>query len=127
MNANELRIGNWVYQNDRFCVSNLGVNMFQWDLCDWYSEGNGTQSMKDIEPIELNEKLLNYFGFKYAFGKKEALFLPVNHDFGIWAYKKDKFKLAIFMMDKFNTTEIKYVHQLQNLYFALTYEELFLI
>ncbi len=75
-------------------------------------------------PIHLTEEWLLKFGFEIAFADeafKEALYgdNPVTEDYLIilknvsnyWFYRNGHFK-------------IRYVHQLQNLFFALTGEEL---
>lgn len=116
MKANELRIGNWVKRldNTEFQVSGEDIHI----ISNW-------SGSKDLlpNPIPLTEEWLLKFGFKLnmdwfnwnaAIGENEIgdfkLALRHTDDFG-WFYKS-------------RCTPIKYVHQLQNLYFALTGEEL---
>tara|TARA_R110000868_G_scaffold326106_1_gene587073 strand:- start:240 stop:593 length:354 start_codon:yes stop_codon:yes gene_type:complete len=113
MNKTELRIGNWVNVQDL----ELTVGMINLDI----SEG--------CEPIPLTEEWLVKFGFvkqKYEMS-------------GCSVFEKGGWRIAYKYRDDFNEfhlwhtqvspptwslCEIKYVHQLQNLYFALTGEEL---
>ena len=128
MKANELRLGNWV---NLICDGHRDEpEAFQWLLEDYeYYEDN----MFNILPIPLTEEWL----LKFGFNKK-------NHQF----YCK-KIGGNVFVLINYNTTprgcygavtfetdlkensyvghiknSCKHVHQLQNLYFALTNEEL---
>jgi hypothetical protein len=83
-----------------------------------------TWELKDLDPIPLNEEWLLKMGFE-----KSNTFSPIS-------YKKRRHKAAFwirkwktedyFRFDRYysNAPIVKYVHQLQNLYFALTGEEL---
>ena len=117
MTSSELRIGN-IVQNvykDTFGIS-------QETLCDF---ANGYVNLK---PITLTEEWLLKFGFKeyIDFGCKTKQFdlLPLQG----FSYNIDNKKVRV--MHKGNSqshwlkNSIEYVHQLQNLYFALTGEEL---
>ena len=122
MKTTELRIGNLVLsknvpvqieeiskENVRYCFGEFPIDY--------------------IEPIILTEKWLFYFGF----------YMTSNQDFigGLYTTKKqdgfyiDKETMCYCNIDYEGTIddviEIKYVHQLQNLYFALTEEELTLV
>jgi hypothetical protein len=66
-------------------------------------------------PILLTEEWLFRFGFKHEIGD---YYHKKDHYFGI------KFLKGKFTFPSFWHVEIKYLHQLQNLYFALTQEEL---
>lgn len=106
MKANELRIGNFVnlisdgHENE--------PDTFQWGIDDYefYSD-----RMSFIKPIPLTEEWL----LKLGFGKdgESPKRIKLDCDFGvveIWVNGRNPL--------------VKYVHQLQNLYFALTGEEL---
>ena len=66
----------------------------------------------DVKPIPLTEEWLERFGFVYKNG------YGYKFKYG-WISRKDKYWSYYSLMIK-----IYYVHQLQNLYFALTAEEL---
>ena len=115
MKASELRIGNYV--NDRFdaevtvCdITNGGINL---------NYGYSTISIDELKPIPLTEEWLLSFGFEkngnnqfiLMEGSVDILF---NKDLNGWTCDGINFSI--------NMTE--HVHQLQNLYFALTGEEL---
>jgi len=109
MKANELRIGNLItarYQDDYAVnqvvvnsVSEIGVNRCYGET-EFYIE--------NCEPIPLTEEWLVRFGFK----------LGVK---GHFKTHGNNYKFNLYM---YNVNLYKHVHQLQNLYFALTGEEL---
>ena len=120
MKAQELRIGNWVELDDEFtqmvCIME--------DNTEW------------INPIPLTEEWLEQFGFSkiqsndtlsyiYTKSHKEA-FIVLEDDMSVAVtcteilfYKESQYGYYAPSVDR-----TKYVHQLQNLYFALTGEEL---
>ena len=118
MKANELRIGNYVYfgktETKLFCVDLLNIA---------FEKIKNTKS--EIQPIPLTEEWLIKFGFNqdeilnYRYNSEWKLD-GKNYDF-IYIDIDDK---DICINDSWNHRKIKYVHQLQNLYFALTGEEL---
>lgn len=71
---------------------------------------------KDLEPIKLNDGLLSLYGFKrYPWGLvKDGLLFNDNLDC----------KKLIFRIGNGSETTLIYVHELQNLFFALTGAEL---
>jgi len=121
MTANELRIGNWVYHepsvnettNGEFIVSE--INVFDKNSI------NGLES-SDVKPIPLTEEWLLRFGFektkklyvKYFFGDYIGVHVG---DFSVGTYTHKGIAHAV-------QPSCMFVHQLQNLYFALTGEEL---
>jgi hypothetical protein len=111
MKANELRVGNWVYDI-------RGEQNIQCDL----------QFMKQahdrLYPIPITEEWLLKFGFDKH---------PNPNGTRSWCYYKDRERWVIQSMLDLNSfsfgitplkPELNFVHQLQNLYFALTGEEL---
>lgn len=113
MKASELRIGNYITYYPEYPPIECGINdMLNPEL---------------ILPIKLTEDLLLNFGFE----KIDVLPGTIEYRFG---YNKEmgKFSMRVvkFFSDEvlyyFNwkPTELKYVHQLQNLFYALTGEEL---
>ena len=108
MKANELRLGNYV--NDRLGLIELGVN--------------GRIEFSDVyNPIPLTEEWLLKFGFEYSPDDENSWY---NLKYGNFNFASDysvEFKQVFIYLNK---TDIicNYVHQLQNLYFALTNKEL---
>jgi hypothetical protein len=112
MKAQELRIGNWI----QFRHTETPVRI---TLGDFVREYNN-EHLEDYEPIPLTEEWLVKFGFEFDKG---------------CSYWKSEIELTKDTMEEYFTAfdcrgfglcekEIKHVHQLQNLYFALTGEEL---
>ena len=127
MKANELRIGNYVN-----CPKD-GQNPFRIDLLDFVSCGIGkfgmiydksvhplTWYLQDLQPIPLTEEWLLRFGFNFDNGQYELGDI-------VFQLEKNEFQVVLIADDPgcahFVKYKYKYVHQLQNLYFALTGEE----
>lgn len=133
MKPNELRIGNYIQREDLAS----GEPRFE-QVLELSNKVTTTGPVKvicdydDIEPIPLTEQWLKDFGFLYKDGDQ----CYINNFFHIEDRNKDEFlseKDKIILKDSFGVwkydsscflSEIKHVHQLQNLYFALTGEEL---
>jgi hypothetical protein len=147
MKASELRIGNWVkikdeifeegyltgydiYTTNEFQITGFNDGSSMKDckvICFYEIPGklfggtihSGCRDL-DIDPIPLTEEWLLKFGFE----------LDIEDD----GYSKGKYKVSVsdegcifFIYDSYYPIEIcefKHTHQLQNLYFALTGEEL---
>ena len=128
MKAKDLRLGNYVlsnlpqtnHENDYYTVDLILLEIFD---------------SVEVEPIQLTEEWLIKFGFEKD-REVYNLGIPVfvKNNFRIWdnrdkvEYEKilgysdsSDFK---FIYSKNIQPYIKYVHQLQNLYFSLTGEEL---
>ena len=106
MKASELRIGNWVQ---------LGETTVQVDIITIYEPDNKLVSKS--EPIPLTEEWLLEFKAK-QFGSAFKLQKGVK---GITIRRHPN---GFFLSWPNRFTKLEYVHQLQNLYFALTGEEL---
>ena len=123
--ASELRIGNFVYERrcDGKLYANKVTEIKHFDTIDkikcnsWFVDS----------PIEITKEWLLKFGFEFIV---DTWYLKV---FALWETEwgdaKGNTGIGFFyelrqfgMMDR----RIEYVHQLQNLYFALTGEELIL-
>jgi hypothetical protein len=110
MKAEELRINNLVYKSypdgKEICtINNVSKN---------FINGLGISA---IEPIPLTEEWLLKFGFKYD-EFISPMYRPKAYSIlGMTLYKESE----IFC---YSNVKLKYVHQLQNLYFALTGVEL---
>lgn len=124
MNAKELRIGNWVRTTPN--VEDVANDDYQRS----YITGNHIREIEIHEllciGIELTEEWLKKFGFE----KKEAND-GIHYEIGRnWVYILEsgfEFEFSPQPGSRFNLfCTWKYVHELQNLYFALTGSELIL-
>jgi hypothetical protein len=127
MKANELRIGNLVIyeQTTHFItlVDRLGFIETRW-LNQNIDESDYRCSIGAIKPIPITEEWLLKFGFKESdegFMKiktrKKSIYLEIN--------LRDKRTILFSSNHYYNDIyHVKYIHQLQNLYFSLTQKEL---
>ena len=115
MDAKELRIGNLVNTKDGittvYDVLEFGINMHH--DCWLYD-------IKDVSPIPLTEEWLIKLGFE---DNKTHFTKWINED-RTFIVEYDVMDTRYFLCDTDVDTNIKYVHQLQNLYKALTGGEL---
>jgi hypothetical protein len=115
MEARELRIGNLVRAKSP--EKTEWVESHKISAYTLYSMvyPRATDFVKpDIEPIQLSEEWLLKFGYRHS-SIRENHFIVKGHT--IWLCDD------LFICDR-NGNILKHVHQLQNLYFALTGEEL---
>lgn len=130
LKANELRIGNYLnYQGKIIKVE--GIHNRTIYHSDRQFDQVGVEKYITFEPIPLTEEWLLRFGF-------EKEHVTVN-DIIINIYRLGDYEISIYLQG--NETQkgyylphslqsrayIKYVHQIQNLYFSLTNNELKLI
>jgi hypothetical protein len=127
MKEQELMIGDWVHHRDNWSYrqpdQDFGEFDFQWSSGDWYALGECTLTLDDIEPIPLTEEWLLKLGIHKIGCDNEGddlfatkLNTPADE---VWLNRIE----GDFYLQEYGK-KIKYVHQLQNLYFALTNEEL---
>lgn len=120
--ANELRIGNWVEVDDKPA---LVTQIFDSGItCNHNDDITNGEAFKHITPIPLTPEILEKAGFENG--------CPYSKEYGHTAPKEAFFFENDYYPNEMSNgrsigTEIKYMHQLQNLYFALTGEELPLI
>ena len=125
MKANELRIGNLV----EFGKSTLVVDTISSSdnvILITKNGSNCTTNLKFCKPILLTEEWLLKFGF-VQYQKKPLFYLQLSRHFRLRAniYSiEGKMAFIISLPYHYPTPTINKVHQLQNLYFALTGEEL---
>lgn len=127
----ELKINNLVYVPGTDQI--VPITTINMDIGVIVNRSLRMLSFSEIEPIELTEEWMMKFGFEREdTGSVSAQFNiglnPVTHDYLfslIWFkdYKND-YELKGFPFYRNGHFTLKYVHQLQNLYFALTGEEL---
>ena len=110
MDAKELRIGNYVCFNNQDDYMKLSQHNFESLIM--------FNTYDRINPILLTKHWLKKLGFKntylFSFATEFTCYVDENLNITIEQYSEGRF----------NLTHIKYVHQLQNLYFALTGKEL---
>ena len=84
--------------------------------------------INDLKPIKLTEEWFIEFGFKYknagGYGKSGYFLEIKNQDQDTFIFANNKLQVSIYTFSIFIDVNIEYVHQLQNLYFALTGKEL---
>lgn len=116
MNVKDLRIGNIIKdRGSNIPYFILGANKFK-NIIEW-------DSLFEYEPIPLTEEWLLKFGFhKHNNAWVQDDFNENNNRFyfSIWSDTDEDFRYNSSEFD----VELNYVHQLQNLYFALTNKEL---
>jgi len=125
LSAQELRIGNLVYYyvQDKIEGDHDVLNTIDYeDLRIIFGNGD-----TDYKPIPLTEEWLLKFGFTFA--KKRKTYRIYFHSLQFRGIdNKIRMNMAddgFFYFYVYNATiHIEYVHQLQNLYFALTGNEL---
>jgi hypothetical protein len=104
---NELRVGNWV----------LSPTQGEIQIENGWQIDEG----EEVKPIPLTEEWLFKFGFKFdghcSWWKNKLIELTIDTG-------EDEYSVFNDNGDYITLKGIKYVHSLQNLYFALTGEEL---
>lgn len=119
MKATELRIGNYIKQpngvNTVFCISD--------------GEDVNTFPEEEIEPIPLTEEWLLKFGWVWNTECNSYEKYPNGDARMNLAYKSgnNSYTMFNYVLKAIIADRIWYVHQLQNLYFSLTGNELELI
>lgn len=137
MKAQELRIGNYVKSGNQNCYINffLGRDMADLEVIGFeYTDDNHEEFISKLQPITLTEEWLVKFGFvDYSchvnyYEKCIKSDIPSKHVVVRFGRQRNYF--TFFNHSECNFTdmqflrELEYVHQLQNLYFALTGDEL---
>lgn len=131
MKANDLRVTNFVL-NDGELNTILFIGYDSVHLMTRQGK-QITAKLDSIQPIPLIDRWLEQLGFKKTTENagnlicfKKDLITHSNRTMTIAEWiKSDKGHWQIWI-ESMDVTRIKYVHQLQNLYYALTVEELIL-
>lgn len=116
MKPNELRIGNWIKEKDGRLIH--------------IHDGFGIDHYEQFEPIPITPEILKQAGFDfipdwdYPDRSKDDAFVKIPYI--ISETNNNVYGLSWYIAGIFASTptELIYLHQLQNLYFALTNEEL---
>lgn len=129
MKVEELRIGNLVYAKSfdgftpKVYSEVIGVAKTDKVLLATLGRANVSEPIEDVSPIHLTAEWLTEFGFDEP-QNREGIFikgrLQVAKGLGSMCYLIEEDTLKAHWIP----VELKYVHQLQNLYYALTGEEL---
>lgn len=117
MKANELRIGNWVMYNGNPEQIDGIQPSWLWVRLD-------SMSMSHFAPIELTPEILVKAGFETCTQNNDGSynFWGKNIDTSIDVDTDNLYRYRI--NERHRTKAIQYLHQLQNLYYALTGFEL---
>lgn len=140
MEAKELRIGNLVTDEfyDSFkivievkSINNEGINLIVEndgeypEMASYWIEPEYT--FDKLRPIPLTEEWLLKFGFEKDSVNDYNLCVTIHGNIFLTAFSDDYKTVYLYQNYEMATdyaAKVKYVHQLQNLYFALTGEEL---
>lgn len=122
MKANEFRLGSlFGYKGCIYAANVIRDNFVYGKNVNGFAPGEFP--LDKINPIPLTEEWLSKFGFEKSEKDKEG--------YQIWIFNGDecifriKHIIYFYLCDtNYFGTEIRYVHELQNLYFALTGQEL---
>lgn len=116
---NEIRVGNYYNRTETLRKDIIGIVKF--DSSDWYAIGECMDYLESYDPIPLTEEIL--LKCRVKFGIKLQDFVKGKHQFVEIGILNGLFsEEGIFYYGL--QTKLKHLHQLQNLYFALTSEEL---
>lgn len=144
LTVNEFRIGNLVWLDDeilpiwRLCANAKATVAGEPDMGDFECRVFHSDQPNTINPIELTKEWLTKFGFHskyksvhvhwhktYGFGPPPYRLFELDQKSNVDDDNNSIPQEQVFYWD--SQLEVKYVHQLQNLYFALTEEELIVI
>lgn len=122
MKANELRIGNYYQYAGNYGIVTTRLKGIKINEFGFYSDLDDT-NLGICKPIPLTEELLLKFGFKKSNNLNNRY--EIEH-IGVVMLNNNN---CLYIYDYYNEVHVslslfKYVHQLQNLYFALTQTEL---
>lgn len=126
MKASELRIGNYYMFADSDGIVYRQVQEIKHNQFGLLSDYDGV-NFEICRPIQITEEWLLKLGFErqayfdgnYVIKNKDGYCNSIKNNDGEWCYNNDVSDANCYFV-----RELKYIHQLQNLYFALTDEEL---
>lgn len=116
MKASELRIGNYIIlDGEQTQVDQIG-SFFDQHMVEYIN----SRPLAAVKPIPLTPEWLERFGFERVLHDERDWY---NYPLGL-INPLNNYEDHGYMMSGEFDLDIRYVHQLQNLYFALTGEEL---
>ncbi|WP_292008672.1 hypothetical protein [Chryseobacterium sp.] len=119
MNPKELRIGNYIQINEK--VANVNFELFRSLHEKEKAISNKNLYTLKVSPIELTDEWFNTFGFEIrAKGYTDSKLSAITTAEII----KEDGEFRFYPGYTHAYISIKYVHQLQNLYFSLTHQEI---
>lgn len=126
--AQDLRIGSWVQHTTQWSYRNESVKpfYFQWEERDWYAVGESTMDLKKaVCPIPLSPEVLVACGFRL---ETKVWWIFPDEDMDGWVLldnspREETFSLC-YEQIVLGVPVFKHLHQLQNLHYSLTGEEL---
>jgi hypothetical protein len=124
--SNELRIGNWVEDYDssheRFRVETIDKGENE-TAGMWFINGRWNE---DVIPIPLTPELLEKCGFEIKMHTKGIRYIEVNSYLWLLIVGDEKIHLCLASAEWMHDLQARVtsLHQLQNLYFSLTNQEL---
>jgi hypothetical protein len=130
MKANELRVGNWVkFEGNFYQIHSINDNDRTVELGDGYYYLPSRYNIRYIKPIKLTEQWLINANMKLVGKFSNQRYLRVKkHKFDISQITFSPVERLVRLESGYKESilipHIKYVHQLQNLYFALMGKEL---
>ena len=134
MGTNELRVGNFVFDDDNEIVKVEKIHSKRYQQWNEEDDDSAVEFTKEsdlenlyyskVNPIPVTEEWLLKFGFLRGvdavyYIKSKHMYLKIFEKIGHVLGSVDKYSNCFKISD-----DIKYIHQLQNLYFALTNQEL---
>lgn len=123
LSAQELRIGNWVYDGERtsFPMQVVAIGK-DWVHLDFPGNEGGVweADIKDLRPIVFTEETMEKAGFNYQYPyyRKEW-----DNRAILYSYRWGVLRVVEFGAPAF-LCKCRYLHQLQNAYYMATGEEL---
>jgi hypothetical protein len=118
MKANELRIGNLVFA-DLYGEKPILVESICSINEDIFNSTTGEIPISSLKPIPLTEEWLLKFGFVNNFLTTKGILFEIGHVGSDFVNNEITLRINQVL-----SLKIHHVHQLQNLYFALTNQEL---
>ena len=126
MKANELRIGNVIMFADYGGIVYRKISAIKFNEFGFYSDIDGT-NFEICKPVLITKEWLLKLGFEYNdyyknYKIKSGQYfnsVQYNDECFEWNYNNDNSDAECYYV-----TSVKYIHEIQNLYFALTGEEL---
>ena len=122
--AKDLRIDNFIRLKENGNIFDVQVVGTRCESIDVYNNGIYTSYLKNIdyylEPIPLTEEWLVKFGFELVTKSTKKYMIKNTYNEPCFF----KYKAQGVFAFRYQNTTVYNVHQLQNLYFALTGEEL---